>query len=144
MVSLTKRIDWSLVSLGDEFNSADIVLILCDTYTRFCCGQDDAVRNCCSTGNGIVRLPAAEPMLNELGGGGNPSTVTVTTTMLVGASSTGSPSTVPGASVDCSTQQSAAIGVGGGLRVVVLAAGFFAYKWGDSRKRLGEVLDPRG
>jgi hypothetical protein len=139
--------DSSLVPLGANFRSADVVLIPCDTYT-FCCGQDKAARDCCDSGNGSVRIPAGSAMFakDQTSGSGISSiacssTILATATVTTTASS--SISALTGSS-SCDSQKNATIGVGAGLGatllVVAAAAAFFAYKWRSTKRRLDRNL----
>lgn len=46
----------------ESFKSGDAVLTPCGTYNNYCCGQDDAARQCCTDGNTTLRaqVPAGD------------------------------------------------------------------------------------
>jgi hypothetical protein len=58
---------WNLIAdvIGEGNQGADTVLLPCDTYNSFCCGQNQAARNCCETGNGTFRIAAGSVLLAE-------------------------------------------------------------------------------
>lgn len=125
-------------ALGEDLRSADVILTPCDLYTTFCCGQDQAARNCCDTSNGTVRIPAGSAILPT-------STVTVSDTRST-SSPTDCPSTTMSTAptINCQPQQKAIIGVGAALGsatlLAVLLSGWFydQRRKADRRSRLAE------
>jgi len=126
----------------DNFQSADVVLTPCDTYTSFCCGQDQAARNCCSTGAGTVRIPAGAAMLSLAAGTGtSTATFVILSTSLVSVTpsatscaSTDTSNVSPLKVEDCSAERNATIGLGVALGCAVAAAAFLWYLWRDGKK----------
>lgn len=142
---------------GDNAVIPDVILTPCDTIYTFCCGQDEAARNCCDTRNGTVRLAAASagPILVA----GDTASVTVDPSSLprvtvtsVISSTTTLLSTPSGGSAtgSCKSDNKATIGVGAGLGaaflVMAAVAAFFAYKWRetDARRRKALGLELQG
>jgi len=122
--------DTRLVCLGESFESADVVMTPCDTYTSFCCGQNEAARNCCSTGTGAVRIPAGAAMLSlatdkdaSVATSVLLSTVAVSfTTTALSCASTNASSTLQPMVGDCNAEKNAKIGVAAGLGAALACA----------------------
>ncbi|KAH8792309.1 hypothetical protein F5882DRAFT_516686 [Hyaloscypha sp. PMI_1271] len=85
-------------------SSVDVVMTPCGDYTYFCCGQDDAARSCCTSGNGTVLLAAGTAILP---------TATVTYNNTVAA-----PTCTATSNINQSTKNTVPVGAAAGLGVV--------------------------
>jgi hypothetical protein len=112
-------------------SSADVVMTPCGDYTYFCCGQDNAARSCCTSGNGTVLLAAGTAILPT-------ATITATT------SPTNCPptnSTTAGIANNCESRKNvvpvgAVAGLGVALGVAVLTVVILAVLWRSQANRV--------
>jgi hypothetical protein len=104
---------------------ADVIITPCNTIYTFCCGNDEAGRECCNTGNGTFRIDA---------GAAEQSTASAvsTSTIFVTSTATISAATVS-VSGDVETQKRIAIGLGVGLGALAIIAAALVY-WLMSKK----------
>ncbi|KAI9774140.1 MAG: hypothetical protein M1840_005233 [Geoglossum simile] len=109
------------VCLAGDFQQADALLTVCDTYNVFCCGQDDRARACCNSGNGTVRLTAAEVIPPK------PPTSTATNVT--------SPTTCPQLS-NCTREMNRSIGLGAALGVLTVVLAAVSVDWWNKRSML--------
>lgn len=101
----------------------------CGLYNSFCCGQDEAARSCCSTGNTTlaVQIAGGDPMFTE--------TVTVTPTSCPTATGTGNlgATNANGSTVGCptapKTERNALIGLVAGFGLIMFVAAALAVYW---------------
>ncbi|EEP76148.1 predicted protein [Uncinocarpus reesii 1704] len=105
--------------LGEVFRSSDVVLTPCDRYTTFCCGQNEAARNCCNTENGTVNVIAGAAIFPPA-----ESTTDPTST------ATSSPTILPQdcQSSNCQPPKIAAIVLGAAFGCVSVLAGYLWYR----------------
>ncbi|KFZ19986.1 hypothetical protein V501_00366 [Pseudogymnoascus sp. VKM F-4519 (FW-2642)] len=129
---------------ANENRNADSFLLPCDGYNSFCCGQNQAARNCCSTGNGGFAIPAGFAMLfeSEL-----PSTMTISTTII--ATTTASPTVSPSststaATGNCGPQKTTTIGVGAALGGLILIALAILGFWLSKARRRAQIAGENG
>jgi hypothetical protein len=115
----------ALTFVGDD-RQADVVLTICDTYNSFCCGQDDRARACCDSGNGTVRLTAAEIMLTSTS---QSPTATATATNFT------CPSTSPQLG-NCTHEMNRSIGLGAALGVLTVVLAAVSVDWWNKRNML--------
>jgi hypothetical protein len=98
-------------------SSVDVVMTPCGDYTYFCCGQDDAARSCCTSGNGTVLLAAGTAILPT-------ATVTYNNTVAAPTSPTGCPlgNSTAASNINQATKNTVPVGAVAGLGVVLGAA----------------------
>jgi len=94
-------------------SSVDVVMTPCGDYTYFCCGQDDAARSCCTSGNGTVLLAAGTAILPT-------ATVTYNNTIAATTSPTGCPldNSTAASNINQSAKSTVPVGAVAGLGVV--------------------------
>jgi hypothetical protein len=119
-------------------SSVDVVMTPCGDYTYFCCGQDDAARSCCTSGNGTVLLAAGTAILPT-------ATVTYNNTIAATTSPTGCPS--DNSTATSNTNQptkntvpvGAAAGLGGVLGVALIILAVLIAMWRKKVHRATEA-----
>lgn len=91
-------------------SSVDVVMTPCGGYTYFCCGQDDAARSCCTSGNGTVLLAAGTAIFPT-------ATVTYNNTITATTSPTGCPlgNSTAASNINQSTKNTVPVGTAAGL-----------------------------
>lgn len=102
-----------LIVPAPELRPADVLMIPCDNYNTFCCGQNEAARQCCSNGNGTVRIPAGSAVFPA----GSNSTLTITS--IVTTTATGAVNTVTVNADNANSHNRTTIGLGAGLGVAL-------------------------
>jgi hypothetical protein len=95
-------------------SSVDVVMTPCGDYTYFCCGQDDAARSCCTSGNGTVLLAAGTAILPT-------ATVTYNNTIAATTSPTGCPldNSTAASNINQSTKNTVPVGAAAALGVAL-------------------------
>jgi hypothetical protein len=109
-------------------------MLPCGRYTSFCCGQGEAARNCCTTENGVVEVPAGYVVFLDL----------ATTTVCESASCTAIPSPESSSGArQFELKDMVGIGVGfaAGLVIAAAAAAFFWVKWRTTNTRYKNLQD---
>jgi hypothetical protein len=127
----------NILPLG-QGSSVDVVMTPCGDYTYFCCGQDDAARSCCTSGNGTVLVAAGTAIMPT-------ATVTYTNTITGTSSITSCPSIDTSASAalkNCESTNNTvpiAAGLGAALGIAIITAVAFAVMWRKKTNRLEEL-----
>jgi len=106
--------------VAPDLRGMDVVMLTCDNYNTFCCGQNEAARQYCLRNNGTLRMPAG----NEVFPAANKATLTITS--FVTTTATGGTSTATFAPSSSSTNKTT-IGVGVGLGAVLLVVSVFLF-----------------